>query len=72
LFATTPPNGTPHYTKYLVADEDSLDYRSYPAAKGRQAPLLSRDVTRLFDTLRVADSFLLQNNVRELLFRKPA
>jgi hypothetical protein len=72
LFATTQPNGTPHYTKYVVTDEDSLVYCSYPAVKGRQAPLLSRDVTRLFDTLRVADSFLLQNNVRELLFRKPA
>jgi hypothetical protein len=71
LFATTPPNGSPHYTKYVVADEASLIYRRYPAVKGRQAPLLSRDLTRLFGSLQVADSFLLQNNVRELLFRKP-
>jgi hypothetical protein len=26
----------------------------------------------LFSSLRVSDSFLLQNNVREILFRKPA
>ena len=41
-------------------------------ARPRQAVLLSRDLIRLFGTLQVADSFLLQNNVRELLFRKPA
>jgi Methyltransferase domain len=72
LFGTTQPQGAPHYTKYVVADETSLIYRTYPAVKGRQALLLSRDVIRLFDRLQVADSFLLQNNVRELLFRKPA
>jgi Methyltransferase domain len=72
LFATTPPHGPPHYTKYVVADETSLIYRTYPAGRARQTVLLSRDLIRLFGTLQVADSFLLQNNVRELLFRKPA
>jgi hypothetical protein len=72
LFATAQPHGAPHYTKYVVADETSLIYRTYPAARGRQAVLLSRDLIRLFGALQVADSFLLQNNVRELLFRKPA
>ena len=47
-------------------------YRRYPAARGRQAILLNRDIIRLFDGLRVGDQFLLQNNIRELLFRKPA
>ena len=28
-------------------------------------------IQRLFDGLRVSDSFLLQNNLREILFRKP-
>jgi hypothetical protein len=72
LFNTTQPDGKLHYTKYVVADEASLVYRTYPAARGRQTVLLSRDLTLLFGGLRVADSFLLQNNVRELLFRKPA
>ena len=34
--------------------------------------LLNRDIIRLFAGLRVSDSFLLQNNLREILFRKPA
>jgi hypothetical protein len=33
---------------------------------------MNRDIIRLFPTLRVSDSFLLQNNLREILFRKPA
>jgi len=49
-----------------------LRYRSYPAPRGRQAVLANRDIIRLFSTLRVSDSFLLQNNIREILFRKPA
>ncbi len=33
---------------------------------------IPRDIIRLFHGLRVSDSFLLQNNLREILFRKPA
>ncbi len=72
LFSTTASQGVPYYTKYVVADETSLVYRTYPAVRGRETVLLSRDLIRLFNSLQVADSFLLQNNVRELLFRKPA
>jgi hypothetical protein len=72
LFGTAQSPGAPRYTKYIVANETSLMYRPYDAARGRQAILLNRDIIRLFDALRVADSFLLQNNVREILFRKPA
>jgi hypothetical protein len=50
----------------------TLKHRSYGAARGRQASLVNRDIIRLFSTLRVSDSFLLQNNLREILFRKPA
>ena len=60
------------YTKFIVADEQNLKHRSYPAARGRQAILLNRDIIRLFAGLRVSDSFLLQNNTREILFRKSA
>jgi hypothetical protein len=59
------------YTKYIIVDEVNLKHRSYPAARGRQAILLNRDIIRLFSGLRVSDSFLLQNNLREILFRKP-
>ena len=60
------------YTKYIIVDEVNLKHRSYTAARGRQGVLLNRDIIRLFGGLRVSDSFLLKNNLREILFRKPA
>jgi len=60
------------YTKFIIADEVNLKHRSYQPARGRQAILLNRDIIKLFAGLRVSDSFLLQNNLREILFRKPA
>jgi hypothetical protein len=71
FFGTAQPRDT-RYTKYLIVDEVNLKHRPYPAARGRQAILLNRDIIRLFSGLRVSDSFLLQNNLREILFRKPA
>ena len=62
----------PLHPSYIVVDEPNLKHRPYPAARGRQATLLNRDIIRLFERLRVSDSFLLQNNLREILFRKPA
>jgi hypothetical protein len=69
FFGTAQPRDT-HYTKFIIVDEQNLKYRSYPASRGRQTALLNRDIIRLFPGLRVSDSFLLQNNVREILFRK--
>jgi hypothetical protein len=71
FFGTAPPRET-RYTKYIIADEVNLKHRSYAAARSRQAILLNRDIIRMFSGLRVSDSFLLQNNLREILFRKPA
>jgi len=71
FFGTAQPRDT-RYTKYIIADEVNLKHRSYPASRGRQTILLNRDIIRLFAGLRVSDSFLLQNNLREILFRKPA
>lgn len=59
------------YTKYVVVDEVNLKHRPYAAARSRQSALFNRDIIRLFSTLRVSDSFLLQNNLREILFKKP-
>jgi SAM-dependent methyltransferase len=72
FFRATATAQDPRYTKFIVADESNLKHRAYPAARGRQAVLLNRDIIRLFPGLRVSDSFLLQNNLREILFRKPA
>lgn len=71
FFGTAQPRDT-RYTKFIIGDECNLKHRSYPAARGRQAILVNRDIIRLFPGLRVSDSFLLQNNLREILFRKPA
>jgi hypothetical protein len=71
FFGTAQPADA-RYTKFIIVDELTLKYRPYEAAQGRQAVLLNRDIIKLFAGLRVSDSFLLQNNVREILFRKPA
>ena len=60
------------YTKYIIVDDVNLKHRGYQAARGRQAILLNRDIIKLFSGMRVSDSFLLQNNLREVLFRKSA
>jgi len=71
FFGTAPPRDT-RYTKYIIVNEVNLKHRLYPAARGRQTILLNRDIIRLFDGLSVSDSFLLKNNLREILFKKPA
>ena len=70
FFGTAQPRET-HYTKYVVVDEGNLRHRPYPAARGRQGILLNREIIRMFEGLRVSDSFLLKTNLREILFRKP-
>jgi len=59
------------YTKYVVVDESTLKYRSYPASRARQRNLLNGDIIKLFKDLRVTDSFLMKSQMREMLFRKP-
>jgi len=68
---TQAPGPAP-YTKYVVVDRKSLQYRPYGAVRDKQKPLANRDIQRLFEPLRITDQFLLKNNFRELLFRKPA
>jgi hypothetical protein len=67
-----PPSDARVYTKYIITDETNMRYRTYTAARGRQRTLPNRDIVRLFSGLRVTESFLLKNNLREILFRKPA
>ncbi|HJZ76287.1 MAG TPA: class I SAM-dependent methyltransferase [Vicinamibacterales bacterium] len=72
FFVAATTKSDARYTKFMVVDEVNLKHRSYPALRARQAALLNRDIIRMFAGLRVSDSFLLQNNLREVLFRKPA
>jgi predicted SAM-dependent methyltransferase len=59
------------YTKYVVVDQSTLKYRSYPSPRPRQRNLLNGDIIKLFKDLRVIDSFLMKSQMREMLFRKP-
>jgi len=71
-FFSTAPSRDARYTKFIIVDDSNIQHRSYPAARTRQANMPNRDILRLFPSLRVSDSFLLQSNQREILFRKPA
>ena len=71
FFGSAPPPAA-QYTKFIIVDDVTLKYRAYPATRGRQAVLQNRDISRLFEGLRVSESILLKNNLREVLFRKPA
>ena len=66
------PSHSPNYTKYIVVNRQTLQYRPYAAARGKQRPLLNRDIQRMFEPLRITEQFLLKNNLREVLFRKAA
>ena len=68
--ATEAVPTTKIYTRFVVVDEETIQYRPYAAARGKQRPLPNRDILRMFEPLRVSDQFLLKTNTREMLFRK--
>jgi hypothetical protein len=69
-FFGTASLSTKGFTKFIVVDETHVRHRSYAATATRQRSPQNRDIIKMFDGLRVSDSFLLQNNLREILFRK--
>ncbi len=71
FFTTTKPAPS-RLSKFAVIDDGSLRHRWYSTPRTRQTALQNRDIIRLFEQLRVSDSFLLHSKVREMLFRKPA
>jgi hypothetical protein len=72
FFSTAIAPGRALYTKYVVVDRGTLRYRTYGGTQARQRSLQNRDIIKLFETLRVSDSFLMKTNMREIIFRKPA
>jgi hypothetical protein len=70
-FFSTAESTEKVYTKYVVVDESTLRYRTYPGLRPRQRSLLNGDIIKLFKDLRVTDSFLMKSKLREMLFRKP-
>jgi hypothetical protein len=58
-------------SKYVIMDEDSVKQRPYSTGGKKQTSFQNRDIIRMFEGLKVSESFLLKTNVREFLFRKP-
>jgi len=72
FFSTAIEPGRALYTKYVVQERGMLRYRNYGGTRVRQRSLQNRDIIKLFESLRVSDSFLMKTNMREIIFRKPA
>jgi hypothetical protein len=70
LFGTTAVD-LGHYTRFVIESDDTMRHRPYAATLARRHVLTTRDINRMFDGLRVAESVLLKANTRETLFRKP-
>ena len=59
------------FTKYEIVDDTSLRHRPHNGVGGARRALQNRDIIRMFEGLTVGDSFLLKNNTREMLLRRP-
>ena len=70
-FFTTAALADSRFAKYIILDEDTLKQKPYGVAGRKQRAFQNRDIIRLFEGLKVSESFLLKTNVREFLFRKP-
>ena len=70
-FFSTTDSPEPVYTRYVVMDDSTLQYKTYPAKRARHRGLMNGDIIKLFKDLKVTDSFLMKSNLREMLFRKP-
>ena len=57
-------------TRFIVEDDLHVRLRPHASALARQGGMQNRDIIKMFDGLRVSDSYLLQNGWREMLFRK--
>jgi len=68
-FGTTPVQLS-HYTRVFFESDDKFRTRPYPATPVKRTVLVTRDINRMFEGLRVAESVLLKSSTRETLFRK--
>jgi hypothetical protein len=71
-FFTTTGVSDSRFSKYVIIDEGALKQRPYSSAGKKQTAFQNRDIIRMFEGLKVAESFLLKTNFREFLFRKPS
>ena len=59
------------FTKFEIVDEKTLRCRPHNGIGGARRTIQNRDIIKMFEGLTVADSFLLKNNTREMLLRRP-
>jgi hypothetical protein len=71
FFCTTGVERAP-FTKFEIVDDNTLRHRYHSGIGGKKTSLQNRDIIRMFEGLLVSDSFLLKNNIREMLLRKKA
>jgi hypothetical protein len=71
-FFTTVSAADARFSKYVIMDEVTVKQRPYSSGGKKQTSFQNRDIIRMFDGLKVSESFLLKTNIREFLFRKPA
>ena len=70
FFCTSSSTDLAPFTKYEIVDQTSLRHKPHPGSGGKKYAFLNRDIIRMFDGLIVSDSFLLKNNIREILLRR--
>ena len=58
------------FMKYEIVDGHSLRHRQHTGVGGPRQAFQNRDIIRMFDGLIVSDSFLLKNNIREILLKR--
>lgn len=70
-FFTTVGAADTRFSRYVIMGEDSVKQKMYSSGGKKQTSFQNRDIIRMFNGLKVSESFLLKTNVREFLFRKP-
>jgi hypothetical protein len=70
FFCTSSSVDRAPFTKYEIVDPNSLRHKAHPGSGGKKYAFLNRDIIKMFDGLIVSDSFLLKNNIREILLRR--
>jgi len=70
FFCTSSSVDRAPFTKYEIVDQTSLRHKPHPGSGGKKYAFLNRDIIKMFDGLIVSDSFLLKNNIREILLKR--
>ncbi len=69
-FFTTKSGDTAHYTRYIVESPQQFRQRPYAATPGTRTAFVTRDLTKMFEGLRITETVLLKNNVQEVMMKR--